>query len=318
MDRAEREMERQAAAGDLDAFGRLAFLRIRQGDWSTFIDYRLASGTPRRNLELAWHLGHPGMRSAWSLEDFQRTGIERVRPLVTSSNLDNPCKRLSAVMDNCFYVLGLLWKLRISTIESISQLYLDGTELLAWEDYDALSDLGIIPTHEQARIIMEQDNQLSDNITLIDSLEKIFDYSSMITVNRKEDLDFPNNISDTQLYVLTMLANSICSIYYQTDAEDVSTAFLHQGLFSVEILGRVAARMTRVINVVSLSLDHAIEAKTYMQLEQEKIPYSWDSEEFKARYQLLCQEKAMELAELLLYDERTIPPGIERLFGELT
>jgi hypothetical protein len=307
-------MYRQALGGDLDAFGRLAFLRIRQGDWSTFIDYRLASGTPRRNLELAWHLGHPGMRSAWNLEDFQRTGIERVRSLVTSNNLDNPCKRLSAVMDNCFYALDLLWKLRISTIESIAQLYLDGTELLAWEDYDALSDLGIIPTHEQVRIIMEQDNRLFGNITLIDNLEKVFDYSSMITLNRDGDLDFPNNITDMQLYVLTMLANSICSIYYQTDAEDVSTAFLHQGLFSAEILGSVAARMTRVINAVGLSLDHAVEAKTRIQLGEE---CSWDSEEFKARYQLLCHEKAMELAELLLYDVRTLPLSIERLFGEL-
>lgn len=317
MDKEERLAERLAIEGDLESLGRLAFLKIRRGDWSDFVTYRLASGTPRRNLELAWHLGHPGMRSVWNLEDFQQTGTQRIRPLIGITELSSELtavRRLGAVMDNCFYALDLLWGLRVSAVSSLYQDYIDGTNLLEWEDFDALCDLDILPTHEQMEIINHQDNQLLKNISLIDNIDKVFDYTHFINIWRTEDLDYPEVITDSQFDVLIRIANALCSIYYLTDETDVSTDFLHAGRFS-EILGNLANRMTKVTNIVGLSLDYAIEAETLKYLAEQGIPVDYDSDVYKNRRDLLCHEKSMELAERLLYDERGISPEIESLFG---
>jgi hypothetical protein len=332
-DEQERLLKKQAAEGDIYAYERLAMMRIRREEWTTFVNWRLTAGTPLRNIELAWHLGHPGIRR-WAADN-----EIQIRPLVADISREwatAPCAVLGSVIDNCFYALDIVWKLYQEELQKIVPVYLEHLNLLGDQDREYFVESegpNQIPSPEGAVKILQQIEEFSEELHLVNYLGAEVPGTDLFVpaladyrwIDVAGDILEDSEMSKTQLATLSDLANALGCLYYHTEDRDVSTAFLHDDFGAYfEVLNDIAFPwlgastgtdrveiMTRIVNITALSLDYVGRAYTIMESGITDPSHSDYANSLIGQ----CRRLGGILAERLLYDVRQIPPELDALFA---
>jgi hypothetical protein len=156
---------------------------------------------------------------------------------------------------------------------------------------------------------------LDENITNIDGMS-IPEYWTSLEMGLSDP-----NLGDepTPLWNLRFaesVVNALHSVYYNHYEEydsHIPHTWLREGLFAVEILGSVADRMIRVINIVGSGLNFTRDAHTLLKMDRDTYADPLDPKAPEATDYWNHIRKVM--IDLLLNDIRTIPTSLDDLFG---
>ena len=229
-----RDLERAAATGDPEAWSRLIIARQRTG-----------LIVPRRNIELACYLQHPGARQYAA-----DAGIE-IRNIIFAPEIKDRNKinnAFDAVVDNLFYAPEIFWGLYVDELEKISTPYHHLIDDLHPDDslYFMEVEDQLIPRPYEIADILRQARAIQQNLRLV----KIFDptleeeygdlppsnvsftdeerdfFKPVVNYDRMITLEFEAEVTPEYHEALESLANALASLYYYTGDNDVSTELL--------------------------------------------------------------------------------------------
>ena len=302
-----RGLERAASAGDPEAWSRLIRLRERAGQV-----------VPRRNLELACYLQHPGARHYAA-----SAGIE-IRDIIFSPAVrdrERINNAFTAVVDNLFYAPELFWGLYTEELKKISTPYHHLVDDLHPDDalyFIEVEDDKIIPRPWDIRTILRQARAILQDLRLVKiydpTLEEEFGeefftpqqrdfFKPVVDYNRMIALEFEADVSENYHLALESLANALGSLYYYTGDNDISTDFLYTeeyiGVLSIDGNG-ISPGIVAISQLVNSSTLAFSYLNDYYGITKPDTNY----------YQGL----ANSLAVRLLNDFREIPPRVEALF----